>query len=73
MLYRTAEPNKRYAVAKFGHRPELVEEAGRLFDDVVMKILTKGFQVTKAPEKKICQEYDSKALCTAEGLIREIN
>lgn len=72
MLYWTAEPNKKDAVMEFQYRPELVEEAGRLFDDVVMKILTKDFQVIKVPERKICKECDLKALCGAEGLIGHI-
>lgn len=72
MLYWTAEPYKKEVIMEFRYRPELVEEAGRLFDDVVRKILTKDFQVIKVPERKICKEYDVKALCGAEGLIGHI-
>ena len=69
MLYWTAEPNKKDAVMEFRYRPELVEQAGRVFDGVVMKILAKDFQVIKVPEKKICKECDLRMLCHAEGLI----
>jgi DNA helicase-2/ATP-dependent DNA helicase PcrA len=69
MLYWTSEPDKKDALMEFRYRPELVEQAGRLFDDVVMKILTKDFQVIKVPEKKICKECDLKGYCTSEGLI----
>jgi DNA helicase-2/ATP-dependent DNA helicase PcrA len=69
MLYWTGEPNKKNAIMEFRYRPELVEQAGRLFDDVVMKILAKDFTVIKVPEKKICKECDLKSLCTTEGLI----
>ena len=69
LLYWTAEPNKKDAIMEFRYRPELVEQAGQLFDEVVMKILTKDFTVIKVPEKKICKECDLKTYCSAEGLI----
>lgn len=57
------------AVMEFRYRPELVEQAGRIFDDVVTKVLAKDFTVVKIPEKKICKECDLKAYCSSDGFI----
>jgi DNA helicase-2/ATP-dependent DNA helicase PcrA len=69
LLYWTAEPWKENALMEFLYRPELVEEAGRVFDEVVGKIQAKEFRVLKPPERKICKECDLKTYCTVEGLI----
>lgn len=69
LLYWTAEPRKEDALMQFPYRPELVLEAGRLFDEVVAKIQAKDFRVLKPPERKICKECDLKTYCTVEGLI----
>ncbi len=68
-LYWTAEPNKVDALTELPYRPEMVEEAGRHFDEVAGKIRRKEFQVLVPPEKKICKECDMKAFCRADGLI----
>jgi len=54
---------------EFLYRPELVEQAGRFFDEVVAKIQAKDFRVLEPPERKICKECDLKTHCTVEGLI----
>lgn len=71
LLYWTSEPRKEDALMQFNYRPELVDEAGQLFDNVVMKILEKDFRITKIPEKKICKECDIRMLCHAEGVISQ--
>lgn len=68
-IYWTSEPRKRDALTEFPYRPELVDEAGRHFDEVVQRIQAKEFRVRVPPEKKICQECDLRTLCAAEGLV----
>ncbi|CAA9283749.1 MAG: hypothetical protein AVDCRST_MAG93-3377, partial [uncultured Chloroflexia bacterium] len=68
-LYWTAEPNKEDALMELPYRPEIVDEAGRHFDEVAAKIQRKEFRVLVPPEKKICKECDMKTFCRADGLI----
>ena len=67
LLYWTSERNKADAIMEFPYRPELVDEAGRHFDEVVAKIQAKDFRVLAAPEPGICKECDLRAYCLAEG------
>jgi DNA helicase II / ATP-dependent DNA helicase PcrA len=69
LLYWTGELEKDAALMEFPYRPELVDEAGIHFDDVVEKIQSKDFTVVVPPERKICKECDLKRYCTNEGLI----
>ncbi|MFH1968771.1 MAG: hypothetical protein ABIJ53_00465 [Verrucomicrobiota bacterium] len=52
------------------YRREKVEDAGRRFDQVVSRIQARDFAVTRVPEAKVCKECDLKALCSAEGVLR---
>ena len=70
MLYWTAEENKSDAIMEFPYRPELVEEAGRHFDEVVAKIEANDFHVLTPPESAICNECDFRPFCLANGTIR---
>lgn len=69
LLYWTAEPQKTDAVMEFPYRPQLVQDAGRYFDEVVARIQAKDFVVTKPPERKICKECDMRSYCMVEGII----
>lgn len=71
LLYWTSEPDKEDALMELPYRPEVVEEAGAYFDDVVGKIQDKQFAVVEPPEPKICKECDMKTFCRSEGLIRD--
>ena len=44
---------------------ERVEEAGRRFDETVLR-----FEVTTPPVSAICKECDLRMLCGSEGIIR---
>jgi DNA helicase-2/ATP-dependent DNA helicase PcrA len=68
LLYWTAEPRKQDAVMEFPYRPELVDEAGRYFDEVVGRIQAADFRIVRVPERKVCKECDLRSLCAAEGL-----
>jgi DNA helicase II / ATP-dependent DNA helicase PcrA len=68
LLYWTAEERKEDAVMEFPYRPELVEEAGRYFDEVVAKIEAADFRIIRVPERKVCKECDLRSLCAAEGI-----
>jgi CRISPR/Cas system-associated exonuclease Cas4 (RecB family) len=56
---------------EFPYRPELIDETGRYFDEVVARIQSKDFRVAAPPERKICKECDLKAYCSVEGLIAD--
>lgn len=71
LLYWTAEINKQDALMVFPFRPEMVDDAGRHFDDVVAKIKDSDFRVISPPERKICKECDMRAYCIADGLIAD--
>ena len=68
-LYWTSEPTRAAALMEFPYRPELVEEAGRRFDEVVGRIETDDFRVVTPPEAGICKECDLQAVCTLDGTI----
>jgi DNA helicase II / ATP-dependent DNA helicase PcrA len=68
LLYWTAESRKEDAVMEFPYRPELVDEAGRYFDEVVDRIQAADFRIVRVPERKVCKECDLRSLCAAEGL-----
>ncbi|HZR94025.1 MAG TPA: ATP-dependent DNA helicase [Gaiellaceae bacterium] len=68
LLYWTAEQRKEDAVMEFPYRPELVDEAGRYFDEVVGRIQAADFRIVRVPERKVCKECDLRSLCAAEGL-----
>ena len=53
---------------EFPYRPELVDEAGRYFDEVVGKIQAADFRIVRVPERKVCKECDLRSLCAAEGI-----
>jgi DNA helicase-2/ATP-dependent DNA helicase PcrA len=71
LLYWTGELDKEAALTEFPYRPELVDEAGHHFDEVVARIQEKDFRVISPPERKICKECDLKIYCTNEGLISD--
>jgi DNA helicase II / ATP-dependent DNA helicase PcrA len=58
---------------EFPYRPELVQDAGRYFDEVVARIQAKDFHVTTPPERKICKECDMRSYCMVEGVIVDPN
>ena len=70
-IYFSAEPSRKDALVEFQYHPNLVEDAGRHFDEVVAKILDKDFRVITPPERKICKECDLKSYCVVGGLIRD--
>ncbi|MEO2035678.1 MAG: PD-(D/E)XK nuclease family protein, partial [Planctomycetaceae bacterium] len=70
LLYWTAEPKREHAVMEFPYRPELFDDAGRHFDEVVAKIKDKNFTIIAPPESGICKECDLRPYCLAEGTIR---
>jgi len=70
VLYWTSEERKEDAVMEFPYRPELVDQAGEHFDEVVAKIKARDFEITKPPESGICKECDFRSYCVAEGMIR---
>ena len=72
LLYWTSEKKKEDALMEFPYRPELVEDAGKVFDKVVCKIKQKDFEITTVPERHICAECDMKHVCGKEGIIQKI-
>ena len=52
------------------YQPERVEEAGRHFDETVLRIQAQTFDVTTPPEAAICKECDLRMLCGSEGIIK---
>ena len=72
LLYWTSEKKKEDALMEFPYRPELVEDAGKVFDRVVCKIKQKDFEITTVPERHICAECDMKHLCGKEGIIQKV-
>lgn len=52
VLYWTAEENKANAIMERPCRPEMVEEAGRHFDEVVVKIEANDFHILTPPGKQ---------------------
>ena len=52
--------------------PSLVDEAGRHFDKVVRRIYAKEFSVKVPPEAGICKECDLRLLCSAEGIVANL-
>jgi DNA helicase-2/ATP-dependent DNA helicase PcrA len=69
LLYWTSEARKQDALMQFPYRAEMVEQAGRHFDDVVGKIKAKDFRVLHPPEPAICKECDFRHYCKREGTI----
>ena len=69
LLYWTSEPRKEDALMALPYRPELVQEAGRHFDETVRRIQAGEFSVKTPPEPAICKECDLRTLCYAEGVI----
>lgn len=69
LLYWTAEPDKKDALMEFPYRPELVDQAGRAFDEVVRKIEGREFRIITPPERKVCKECDLRPLCFADGTL----
>lgn len=72
LLYWTSERKKKDALMEFPYRPELVEDAGKVFDRVVCKIQSKDFEIPIPPERHICAECDMKHLCIKDGIIQKI-
>ena len=69
LLYWTSEPRKKDALLALPYQPELVQEAGRQFDETVRRIQAGKFSVKTPPEPGICKECDLRTLCYAEGVI----
>jgi DNA helicase-2/ATP-dependent DNA helicase PcrA len=70
LLYWTGEELKSDALMVFPYRPDLVQEAGTHFDQVVAQILAKDFAVRAPPESKVCGECDFRTYCSRQGTIR---
>ena len=70
VLYWTAEEKKANAIMESPYRPEMVEEAGRHFDEVVAKIEANDFRILTPPEPRICRECDFRPFCLGNGTIR---
>lgn len=73
LLYWTAEPTREKALMVFPYRPEMVDNAGQHFDQVVAKIQERDFRVIQPPERKICKECDMRTYCINDGLIDNPN
>lgn len=69
LIYWTSEERKEDALMVMWYRPERVGEAGHRFDRTVGRIQAGEFAVDTPPEAAICQEYDLRMLCRAEGVI----
>lgn len=70
LLYWTGEPLRKDALMEFPYKPEVVDEAGVHFDQIVGRILKKEYRITNVPEKKVCKECDLRLYCGREGLIK---
>ena len=71
-LYWTGEEQKATALMEFPYRPELVDQAGRYFDEVVQRIEKEDFRVLSIPDSKICKECDLKHYCIHDGLLLDM-
>jgi DNA helicase II / ATP-dependent DNA helicase PcrA len=69
LLYWTAESTREEALMVFPYRPEMIDNAGKHFDQVVAKIQERDFRVIQPPERKICKECDMRTYCINDGLI----
>ena len=70
-LYWTSEEKREDAIMEFTYDQELVEEAGRHFDEVVKKILAQKFDVKNPPDKnRVCKDCDFRFYCIMEGVIK---
>jgi len=69
LLYWTSEPRREDALMVLPYDPNLVEEAGKYFDETVRRIQAGKFTVDTPPEASICRECDLRILCIEEGLI----
>ena len=69
MLYWTGEPKREDALMIFPYEPQIVEEAGSHFDEVVRCILDRKFSVKKSPDRKVCRECDLRVYCENEKLM----
>jgi DNA helicase-2/ATP-dependent DNA helicase PcrA len=67
LLYWTGEPKKEHALMSFPYRPDMVEQAGAHFDEVVKCILNRKFAFTKPPDRRVCKECDLRDYCKSEG------
>lgn len=73
LLYWTSEARKEDALMVLPYDPAKVQEAGRYFDNVVLRIQGREFAVKHPPERAICKECDLRHMCHAEGIIsREV-
>jgi len=66
MDVRVVLPKKEDALMAFPYRPDMVEQAGIHFDEVVNCILGKQFAINQPPEWKVCKECDLRPYCTNE-------
>ena len=64
-----AEDKKANAIMEFLYRPEMVEEVGRHFDEVVAKIEANGFHILTPPKPKICLECEFRRHCLANDVL----
>ena len=69
LLYWTSEPCREDALLVLPYDPNLVEEAGRYFDETVRRIQAGKFTVDTPPEASICKECDLRMLCNNDGII----
>ena len=59
-----------YALMSFSYRPDIVEQAGIHFDEVVKCILNSKFAFTKLPDRRVCKECDLRGFCDSQGTIK---
>lgn len=69
LLYWTSEPRREDALMVLPYDPNLVEEAGRYFDETVRRIKAGKFTVDSPPEASICKECDLRMLCIEDDVI----
>lgn len=69
VIYWTAEEDLSKAVMEFPYNPDDVASAISHFNEVVADIQQQNFAVSHPPDKKVCNECDFKAYCTADGTI----
>jgi DNA helicase-2/ATP-dependent DNA helicase PcrA len=70
LLYWTGEHKKEHAIMSFPYRPDIVEQAGTHFDEVVKCILNRQFRISSPPDRKVCKECDLRILCKNKGDIQ---
>lgn len=68
-IYWTGESDKNRALMSFDYIPEDVANAAAHFEQVVRAIQEEKFDVTDAPDMKVCNECDFKSYCESKGTL----